>query len=116
MKKVLFVLVSVFMVSLTASGVAQGVTLQQAEDAGFTCVDVGDGMGHCLNLRSENAGAVTVLVFPNMSPGAELIATEILLDSDVYGGQPCPTEGEADWHAVSTPFGDFNACHHYVGP
>jgi hypothetical protein len=111
MKK-LGILVAVLCLAWLGLASAQGMTLQQAQRAGFTCINVGDDLGHCLNTSTIGKTAVTLLVFESMAPNARLISTEILLHERVYHDQPCPTEGATHWHYLGGL--PYYACHHYT--
>ena len=92
----------------TAAATAQGVTMEQLENAGFVCNE----HNHCL--RPDNFGkkAVQVYVF---SETGEFLGTETLLLGGPDGqAPPCPHQEPAQWVDISPIVGmEYYACHHF---
>ena len=76
---------------------------------------------HCFQARAFTSPAsVTVRVFGGTDPAATdapFLGTELLIRDDLYAGQPCPQDGNAEYDllpAALTPFDvGYRACHHY---
>jgi hypothetical protein len=104
-----------------SAGPAGAVTQSKLEKAGWTCIaplPVTDEQ-HCFGpngfegLISGEAKAVKALVFD--PSGQEFLGVEINIRSDVFHGQPCPTDPPTYEYTYLGPiFGlDYWACHRF---
>jgi hypothetical protein len=100
---------------------AGAATQSQLEKAGWTCIaplPVTDEQ-HCFapkgfdRLSSGEARAVKALVFD--ATGTQFFGTELNVRSDVFHGQPCPTDPPTYEYTYLGPiFGlDYWACHRF---
>ena len=99
-----------------SSAAAAGPTVEQLENAGWFCfIPPNSGLGfHCWRPeRSPLTGSPTSVPVLFFDPNTEeFVGTEILLNTDVYGEQPCPQEGESSYHILPFPYANYAACHH----
>lgn len=117
----IFMLAMVLILALTVVAFAKGNTPAQLTQAGWTCMNV-PGLGvHCIGPGAfKSLSTVPVKVFDTADPGASdapFLGTELLINDDIFNGQPCPQSehGEYDFlPAAATGFpADYWACHHY---
>ena len=105
----------------TSAAPAGAATAPQLEKAGWTCIaplPVTDEQ-HCFapkgfqRLISGEAKAVKALVFD--ASGREYFGTELNVRSDIFHGQPCPTDPPTYEYTYLGPiFGlDYWACHRF---
>lgn len=94
---------------------AGGVSPAQLQRAGWDCFNVPTLGVHCSppGVTPIGSGNATPLLYffnttdPNETD-TEFSGTEQILLEDAYHGQPCPQEGEDEWHDL----GPIRACHH----
>ncbi len=109
MKKLLKVsMLAAFLLAIPFTVLAGGPTVDRAIDAGWECVDVGDGDYHCFDpgdAKSRNSASINVNVYEG---DGSFLGTEQIWRGDLYSGQPCPQD------EVLTVLGTYKACHHYA--
>lgn len=101
---------------LVVPAASQSVSPAQLEKAGWDCPFV-LGATHCARpgglarVVSGEAKTMSFLVFR----GGELLGTELIVRSDVFNGQPCPTDPPSREYTDLRPLLglDYWACHRY---
>jgi hypothetical protein len=103
----------------SALGGGSGSTMEHAEANGWDCDPkiLIFGYYHCappgkpsvLDMINGDTSAPT-LVLRVFNPDGSFAGIERLIRADLYGGQPCPQDGLAEWGEL--PFGYF-ACHNF---
>jgi len=111
----MFLLSALLVFTFVGVAQARGLTPDTLTNAGWICAVAGpNGWIHCFPSGDfASFASMTVRVFD----GADFLGTETLIRSDLYGGQPCATDGGGLYHELpssETPFPvDFMACHHF---
>ncbi|MGD2157116.1 MAG: hypothetical protein PVG32_09605 [Anaerolineales bacterium] len=119
--RITIVVLAVLVLVVTSVAYAKGNSPAQLTRAGWFCEDVSPLGVHCFSPGAfKSSPSIQVKFFNTTDPtstDAEFLGTELLLRADLYRGQPCPQEGESEWHllpADETPFPvDYRACHHH---
>jgi hypothetical protein len=110
----------VTLLAVAAAPASAGLSAQQLTDAGWTCFTPlpGDNI-HCAppgGLERLMAGAPTMTfsVFRASNPD-EFLGTEFIIRSDLFAGQPCPTDPPSKQYTYLGPILglDYYACHRY---
>ena len=100
-----------------AAGQTGGLSPKQLSDHGWICVNA-TGV-HCAPPGTSlppTAPTLQLLYFDTTDPSsddANLLGTETLLRSDLFHGQPCPTEPSGEYHVVGDLGGGvtYYGCH-----
>ena len=118
MRKTLIALAAaISMAAPFAPAQAGGLTPAQLVEAGWTCFDAGALGVHCAPPKKwpPNDPAVQLLYFFDLhDPNSEVAGfsgTETLIRSDIYKGQPCPTEDQDEYTDLGFLGLDYFACH-----
>lgn len=108
-----------------APAAAGGVSPAQLQRAGWDCLIPlpGDdvhctGPGSLGEVLAGTARTATFLVFDTQDPQSEdapLLGTELIIRSDLFHGQPCPTDPPSEEYTYLLPLLglDYWACHRY---
>lgn len=120
MRKVISLLIAMLLLSLTFTSAYAGLTYQQLQDAGYTCINTGPyNFKHCFppyvtipsDLASGKYETIQVKVF-NVE-GTTFLGTELLVRVDIYNGQPCPRDGGTYDDLRPTKGIPYFGCHHF---
>ncbi len=114
-KKLLFVVIlMVLLISTVMAASAAGQTSATLEMAGWSCNNAGPhNWVHCLKPGVDpTSESQIVKVFSEN--GDTFLGTELLIRADLYGGQPCATDGGGEYALLGAgaPFPiAYRACH-----
>ena len=110
-------LVAAAMISGGGVAEAHGLSPAKLNQAGWDCVNIEPLGVHCFSPGSgASSASISVLVFDTADDDAThapFLGAEILIRTDLYHGQPCPTNGMDEYEDLSGLGLPYFACHFY---
>jgi hypothetical protein len=103
---------------MTASAQSGGLSPKQLADAGWSCFNVPNLGVHCSppgkDFPPTGPSSQLLYFFNTTDPQSDVpdfTGTESLMRSDIYNGQPCPTDPSGLWDFLGALGLDYFGCH-----